>query len=81
MVDPEGYAFWSTGQDCVNPGIDANYTRMENCVTGLPVEGEAEPPQPVDDVAVAEPRQSAHQVLMSSGYSKRSPGSWSCTAT
>ena len=40
LVDPEGYAFWSTGQDCVNPGIDANYTNMENCVTGLPVEGD-----------------------------------------
>ncbi len=40
LVDPQGYVFWSAGQDCVNAGIDSNYTNMENCVTGIPVEGD-----------------------------------------
>jgi hypothetical protein len=36
MVDPDGYVFWSTGQDCVNASIDTNITHMETALTWLP---------------------------------------------
>lgn len=36
LVDPDGYAFWSAGQDCVRPGIEANYSGMANALTELP---------------------------------------------
>lgn len=38
LVDPEGCAFWSAGQDCVHVDTTANYTRMENALGWLPDE-------------------------------------------
>ncbi len=36
LVDPEGCAFWSAGQDCVRVDTDANYTGLENALSWLP---------------------------------------------
>jgi hypothetical protein len=36
MVDPDGYVFWSTGQDCVGVNITTNITNMESALTWLP---------------------------------------------
>jgi hypothetical protein len=36
MVDPDGYAFWSTGQDCVGVNVTTNITHMESALTWLP---------------------------------------------
>lgn len=39
LVDPDGYRFWSTGPDCVTPGIQANYQGLESVLQWLPTEG------------------------------------------
>ncbi|MCX7969644.1 MAG: hypothetical protein N3B10_14315, partial [Armatimonadetes bacterium] len=36
LVDPDGYAFWSTGLDCVRPDTDANIEGLENALSWLP---------------------------------------------
>lgn len=36
LVDPEGYIFWSAGQDCVRSTIEANVTGLENALSWLP---------------------------------------------
>ncbi len=36
LVDPEGYAFWSTGPDCVRPGADGPVDGMESAFAWLP---------------------------------------------
>lgn len=36
LVDPEGYAFWSSGLDCVRFGIDTAYEGLEEALTWLP---------------------------------------------
>jgi hypothetical protein len=36
LVDPEGFAFWSTGLDCVRVDTTANYTQLETALTWLP---------------------------------------------
>ena len=36
LVDPEGYAFWSAGQDCVSPAVDASVAGLESALTWLP---------------------------------------------
>lgn len=36
LVDPEGYAYWSAGQDCVHVDIDSAYTGLEPALTWLP---------------------------------------------
>ncbi|HOT92603.1 MAG TPA: hypothetical protein PLJ78_11470 [Anaerolineae bacterium] len=36
LVDPDGYAFWSSGLDCVAFGIDTAYEGMEAALTWLP---------------------------------------------
>jgi hypothetical protein len=36
LIDPDGCAFWSAGQDCVRPWIDANISGLENALTWLP---------------------------------------------
>lgn len=42
LVDPDGYAFWSAGQDCVRPWIDSNVTGLESALTWLPGEDDGE---------------------------------------
>ncbi|MBZ0303359.1 MAG: hypothetical protein K8J31_26690 [Anaerolineae bacterium] len=42
LVDPEGYAFWSAGQDCVRPAIDASAAGLESALTWLPDDTDAE---------------------------------------
>jgi hypothetical protein len=36
LVDPDGYAFWSSGLDCVGFGIDTAYEGMEAALAWLP---------------------------------------------
>lgn len=36
LIDPDGYIFWSAGQDCVRIDINAVYTNMENALTWIP---------------------------------------------
>ncbi len=36
LVDPDGYAFWSSGLDCVVFGIDTAYEGLETALTWLP---------------------------------------------
>ena len=36
LVDPDGYVFWSTGLDCVQPHIAANATGLERALSSLP---------------------------------------------
>jgi len=36
LVDPDGYAFWSSGLDCVRFGIDTAYEGLESALTWLP---------------------------------------------
>ncbi|MBN2391236.1 MAG: hypothetical protein JXR84_10950 [Anaerolineae bacterium] len=36
LVDPDGYAFWSSGLDCVGFGIDTAYQGLESALTWLP---------------------------------------------
>jgi len=36
LVDPDGYAFWSTGPDCVRFGIDTAYAGLESALNWLP---------------------------------------------
>ncbi len=36
LVDPDGYAFWSTGLDCVRPDTDANIEGLESALSWLP---------------------------------------------
>lgn len=36
LVDPDGYAFWSTGLDCVGFGIDTAYAGLETALAWLP---------------------------------------------
>ncbi|HQE93036.1 MAG TPA: hypothetical protein PLH19_09380 [Anaerolineae bacterium] len=36
LVDPDGYAFWSSGLDCVSLGIDTAYEGLEAALTWLP---------------------------------------------
>lgn len=36
LVDPEGYAFWSAGLDCVRVDTTASYTQLESALTWLP---------------------------------------------
>jgi hypothetical protein len=36
LVDPEGYAFWSSGLDCVRFGIDSAYQGIEEALAWLP---------------------------------------------
>lgn len=36
LVDPDGYAFWSSGLDCVGFGIDTAYAGLEAALTWLP---------------------------------------------
>jgi hypothetical protein len=36
LIDPDGYVFWSTGQDCVRVDVSANITNMETALTWLP---------------------------------------------
>lgn len=38
MVDPDGFAFWSAGQDCVTPNVAANFTNMESVLRWIPDE-------------------------------------------
>lgn len=40
LVDPDGYIYWSAGQDCVNSGIDTNISHMESALSWLPAPGE-----------------------------------------
>jgi hypothetical protein len=39
LVDPDGYAFWSSGLDCVDFGIDTAYEGLESALTWLPDTG------------------------------------------
>lgn len=41
LVDPDGYAFWSTGLDCVRVETSARYDGLESALAWLP-EGESE---------------------------------------
>ncbi|MBZ0294630.1 MAG: hypothetical protein K8L99_18845 [Anaerolineae bacterium] len=41
LVDPDGYVFWSAGQDCVAPNVSANITHMESALSWIP--GEDDP--------------------------------------
>lgn len=36
LVDPDGYAFWSAGLDCVEPGIESAYEGLESALDWLP---------------------------------------------
>jgi hypothetical protein len=36
LVDPDGYAFWSAGADCVRVDADARYDGLENALEWLP---------------------------------------------
>lgn len=36
LIDPEGYIFWSAGQDCVRVDTDANFTHLESALTWIP---------------------------------------------
>jgi hypothetical protein len=36
LVDPDGYAFWSAGMDCVRDFIDARYDGLETALAWLP---------------------------------------------
>lgn len=36
LVDPEGFAFWSIGLDCVRVDTTANYSQLETALTWLP---------------------------------------------
>lgn len=36
LVDPEGYAYWSAGLDCVRVDTDARYNGLESALTWLP---------------------------------------------
>jgi hypothetical protein len=36
LVDPDGYAFWSAGIDCVRVDIDSGYRQLESALTFLP---------------------------------------------
>jgi len=36
LVDPDGYAFWSSGLDCVRPDTDANIEGLEDALSWLP---------------------------------------------
>lgn len=36
LVDPDGYAFWSVGLDCVRPDTDANIEGLEDALSWLP---------------------------------------------
>ncbi len=38
MVDPDGYAFWSIGMDCVGPNPESAYTFLREALTWLPGE-------------------------------------------
>ena len=45
LVDPDGYAFWSAGLDCVRVDCDARYDGLENALAWLP--------EPKDEFAAA----------------------------
>lgn len=36
LVDPEGGLFWSTGLDCVHPGMDTYFENLEDALTWMP---------------------------------------------
>ncbi|MFN4179659.1 MAG: hypothetical protein ACK4I8_05060 [Armatimonadota bacterium] len=36
LIDPDGYAFWSIGLDCVRPDTDANIEGLEDALSWLP---------------------------------------------
>ena len=36
LVDPDGFAFWSAGLDCVGPNVDTSYADLEAALTDLP---------------------------------------------
>ena len=36
LVDPDGFAFWSTGMDCTGMNIDMPYSGLEKAMTWLP---------------------------------------------
>ncbi len=36
LVDPDGYAFWSAGQDCVRVDTDAAYAGLESALAWMP---------------------------------------------
>ena len=36
LVDPQGYAFWSAGMDCVRVDTEANYTGLEKALAWMP---------------------------------------------
>lgn len=36
LVDPDGFAFWSAGQDCVRSSVDANISGLERALAWLP---------------------------------------------
>jgi len=36
LVDPDGHPFWSSGMDCVEPGVGAAYAGLENALAWRP---------------------------------------------